>query len=96
MVQIRIRDQESCQPWIWDPGWKKWDLSSVADPNPDPYVFGPLGSGSISQRHGSAGLDPDPHQNVMDPQHWIWDPGYAMFIPDPGSCIRNVFLGPQH
>jgi hypothetical protein len=27
------------------------------------------GSGSISQRHGSA--DPDPHQNVMDPQHCI-------------------------
>jgi hypothetical protein len=25
------------------------------------------GSGSISQRHGSA--DPDQHQNVMDPQH---------------------------
>jgi hypothetical protein len=25
------------------------------------------GSGSISQRHGSADLDP--HQNVMDPQH---------------------------
>ncbi len=25
------------------------------------------GSGSISQRHGSA--DPDPHQNVIDPQH---------------------------
>jgi hypothetical protein len=25
------------------------------------------GSGSISQRHGSA--DPDPNQNVMDPQH---------------------------
>ncbi len=30
-----------------------------------------LGSGSISQRHGSADPDPDPdpHQNVMDPQH---------------------------
>ncbi len=27
-------------------------------------------SGSISQRHGSADSDPDPHQNVMDPQHW--------------------------
>ncbi len=27
------------------------------------------GSGSISQRHGSA--DPDPLQNVMDPQHWF-------------------------
>jgi hypothetical protein len=25
------------------------------------------GYGSISQRHGSA--DPDPYQNVMDPQH---------------------------
>ncbi len=27
------------------------------------------GSGSISQRHGSA--NPDLHQNVMDPQHWF-------------------------
>jgi hypothetical protein len=26
------------------------------------------GSGSISQRHGSA--DPDPYQNVIDPQHY--------------------------
>jgi len=26
-------------------------------------------SGSISQRHGSA--DPDPHQNVMDPEHCL-------------------------
>jgi hypothetical protein len=30
------------------------------------------GSGSIRQRHGSADPDPDPHQNVMDPQHcWV-------------------------
>ncbi len=27
------------------------------------------GSGSISQRHGSEDPDPDPHQNVMDPEH---------------------------
>jgi hypothetical protein len=27
-------------------------------------------SESISQKHGSAGPDPDPYQNVMDPQHW--------------------------
>jgi hypothetical protein len=26
-----------------------------------------VGSGSVSQRYGSA--DPDPHQNVTDPQH---------------------------
>jgi hypothetical protein len=31
------------------------------------------GSGSISQRHGSADPDPepDPHQIVMDPEHWF-------------------------
>jgi hypothetical protein len=30
------------------------DGSSVADPDlPDPYVYGPPGSGSVSQRYGS-------------------------------------------
>jgi hypothetical protein len=29
------------------------------------------GSGSISQRHGSEDPDPDPPQNVMDPEHWL-------------------------
>jgi hypothetical protein len=28
------------------------------------------GSESISQMHGSADPDPDPHQNAMDTQHW--------------------------
>jgi hypothetical protein len=28
------------------------------------------GSGSISQRYGSADPDPDPHQNVMEPELW--------------------------
>ncbi len=28
-------------------------------------------SGFISQRLGSTDPDPDPHQNVMDPQHWL-------------------------
>jgi len=32
-------------------------LISVADPNPDPRVFGPPGSGSISHRYR---MDPDP------------------------------------
>ncbi len=36
-------------------------------------------SGSISQRHESA--DPDPPQNVMDPQHWLWDKGIAIYVP---------------
>jgi hypothetical protein len=37
------------------------------------------GSESISRRHGSA--DPDPHQNVMDPQ--------------PKSGVRNVYPTPE-
>jgi hypothetical protein len=28
-------------------------------------------SGSISQKHGYAEQDPDPDQNVMDPQHCL-------------------------
>jgi hypothetical protein len=31
------------------------------------------GSGFICQRHGSAVPDPDPHQNIMDPQNWSPD-----------------------
>jgi hypothetical protein len=40
------------------------------------------GSGSISQSHASADpdLDPDPHQNVMDPQHWFLLPGVVCNI----------------
>jgi hypothetical protein len=28
------------------------------------------GSGSINKKHGSDDPDPDPPQNVMDPEHW--------------------------
>jgi hypothetical protein len=40
------------------------------------------GSGSepISQRHGSEDPDPDPPQNVMDPQHWCPD-GVCLVTP---------------
>jgi hypothetical protein len=50
--------------------------------------------GTISQMHESA--DPDPHQNVMDPEHCQLfsssvadpDPGFGAFLPlDPGSGI---------
>ncbi len=36
------------------------------------FFVGIEGSGSISQRQGSADPDPDPHQNVMDPEHCTW------------------------
>ncbi len=39
-----------------DPGSATLVLHSVADLDPDPYVFGPPGSGSISQRYGSGSL----------------------------------------
>ncbi len=34
-------------------------------------------SGTISQRHGSP--DPDPHQNIMDPEHWPVPVYYIVF-----------------
>jgi hypothetical protein len=57
---------------------------------PDPHVFGPPGSGSISQRDPELdpeldpdpvvrGADTDPHQNVTDPQQSDLD------VPRP-SC----------
>jgi hypothetical protein len=39
--------------------------------------------GSITRRHGSTDPDPDPHQNVMDPQHW---PNYKSQFSGPGSA----------
>jgi hypothetical protein len=33
--------------------------------------------GSISQRRGSADLDPDPYKNVTDPQEWFKRQGKA-------------------
>ena len=38
------------------------------------------GSGSISQRHRSADPHPDPHQNVMDPQHWLYLPQCVQYL----------------
>ncbi len=35
-------------------------------------IAGPK-SGSVSQKYGSA--DPDPDQNVSDPQHWLTQMG---------------------
>jgi hypothetical protein len=43
------------------------------------------GSGSISQRHRSVDLDLDPHQKVMDPQHWFLH-GLKL-IPDQGPGV---------
>jgi hypothetical protein len=41
---------------------RSWVGISVGDPDPlDPYVFGPLGSGS--QRYGT-GTDPDPDPSI--------------------------------
>jgi hypothetical protein len=37
-------------------------MTKIEDPDPG------SGSGSISKWHGSQ--DPDPHQNIMDPDHW--------------------------
>ncbi len=43
------------------------------------------GSGFISQRYGPA--DPDPHQNVMDPQNWYED---TRIEPRTCSCDCDI------
>jgi hypothetical protein len=49
-------------------------------------IAGPgSGSGSISQRHGSADPDQDPHQNVMDPRHCLYN--------IEGNLISRISLG---
>jgi hypothetical protein len=50
---------------------------------------GPLsesGSGSTIQRHGSADLDPDPHQNVMDPQHCVKQSSTLFYLVKDKYC----------
>ncbi len=49
------------------------------------------GSGSISQRHGSA--DPDPHQNVMDPEHCfnVWSGSGSALWQKAGSGSGSAF-----
>jgi hypothetical protein len=41
------------------------------------------GSGPISQMHGSADPDPDPQQNVMDPEHWCCGSETFWYGTDP-------------
>jgi hypothetical protein len=45
-------------------------------------------SGSISQRHGSEDPDPDPPENVMDPQHWLVR--YPYLSPIVHHCIGRI------
>ncbi len=52
------------------------------------------GSRSISQRHGSA--DPDPHQNVMDPEHCMGpesEGGQPRLLPEGCQGKRPRVLG---
>jgi hypothetical protein len=48
-------------------------------------------SGSISQRHGSA--DPDPHQNVMDPEHCYLGHWESMYLQDKTRAYHEMSQG---
>jgi hypothetical protein len=50
-------------------------------------------SGSISQRHGSADPDPDPQQNVMDPQHW-WIYSVVLLLRTINECVGKEAPSP--
>jgi hypothetical protein len=47
-------------------------------------------SGSISHRHGSA--DPDPHPNVMDPQHWNFEIIFTLLWRNHLSDIYGIWF----
>jgi hypothetical protein len=47
------------------------------------------GSGSISQRYGSADPDPDPYQNFIDPQHYKILKQYGAYDKDKTSIAVN-------
>jgi len=48
-----------------------------------------VGSGNISQRHGSADPDPYPYQNAVDPQHC-----FQLAAAQAGSALKTfVVLG---
>jgi hypothetical protein len=46
------------------------------------------GVGSISQRYGSGNPDPDPHQNVTDPQHWKKEREIILYFLKGENCRR--------
>jgi hypothetical protein len=55
------------------------------------------GSGSISQKHGSADPDPDPPQNVMDPHHCLKEilvANATLFLDS--YFIYNIDDGKEH
>ncbi len=58
--------------WLLDPDQYGARVSSVRDPDPelDPHVFGPPGSGSISHNHwrkeSDPELDPDPEVQIRN------------------------------
>ncbi len=45
----------------------------IQDPDPDPLI---------------RGMDPNPHQNVMDRQHWYVPKMYTCAVPSPAQCQR--------
>ncbi len=62
-----LKKEISRKTWHLVGQWRKWQ-------DPDP------GSGSISQRHGSADPNPDPHQIVMDPEHCLHATGTGTVV----------------
>ncbi len=53
-----------------------------------------IGSGSISQRYDES-PDPDPHQNVTDPQHWFYRRFIVTYGLQHSSVIYNYSIKPK-
>ncbi len=67
-VASKSKKQKNIENFFWLPSWRS--LMKIAG----------SGVGSVCQRYGSE--DPDPNQNVTDPQHWLqrWRRGFSDIV----------------
>jgi hypothetical protein len=72
-----------------------FNLTFISVANPDPYVFGPLGYGSVSQRYGSKSFYlPVLRIRIRDPVSFQpLDPGYGMEnLVYISECLETILL----
>ncbi len=61
---------DQCRPWKVTNIWQKWSL--IIDVDPDPYIFGPPGSGSII-------INTDPALARIRIHHYLYGSGFGTF-----------------
>ncbi len=75
------------QIWIRKKWWRIRETQKHTDPDPQHWLT--VHCSIVSQRYGSADQDPDPYQNVKDPQHCLklWTLEYFFL-----SLVQGLYL----